>query len=76
MKLEIGDINIKDVKFGGKTEIINNTLVVNRQELCALLAKDKSLTDVTIELAHPGESLRICRVADVIEPRARTGART
>jgi glycine reductase len=36
-----------------------------------LLSEDKRLGDVTIEVAQPGDSCRIIRVADIIEPRAK-----
>jgi sarcosine reductase len=75
MRLEVGSVNIKDIQFGNKTEIKNGTLSINLDDLVRLLATDKRLTNVTIELAHPGERVRICRVCDVLEPRARTGER-
>jgi len=75
MKLEVGNVNIKGVQFGGKTKIKNGVLTINRNELVELLIKDKRLSNISIELAHPGEKVRICRICDVIEPRARTGNR-
>lgn len=75
MRLEVGNVSVKNVQFGSNTEIKNEALFINRDELLRLLEVDKRLTNINIELAHPGEKVRICRVSDVIEPRARTGRR-
>jgi sarcosine reductase len=75
MRLEVGNVSIMDVQFGSKTEIKNGVLFINCDELLRLLKIDKRLANIHIELAHPGESVRICRVRDVIEPRARIGKR-
>lgn len=75
MKLEVGNVNIKDVRFDSRTEIKDGLLSINRDELVKLLASDKRLTDISIELAHPGEKTRVYQVSDVIEPRVRTGSR-
>lgn len=40
-------------------------------ELTELLLKDKGILDVEIDIARPGESIRIIPVKDVIEPRAK-----
>ena len=69
MKLELGKIHIHDVKFGEKTEIRSGVLYVNADELRELVLRDDRLIDCHVELAHPGESVRITPVKDVIEPR-------
>jgi glycine reductase len=71
MNLELEIINIKDVQFAEKTAISNEVLLINRRELQELLQQDKRFSSVDIELAHPGESCRIVRVFDVVEPRAK-----
>ncbi len=73
MKLELDILNIQDVQFGEKTTINDRVLDIDRQELRELLQQDKRLSKVDVELAHPGESCRILQVADVVEPRAKTG---
>ncbi|MBW1766048.1 MAG: hypothetical protein JRJ65_03235 [Deltaproteobacteria bacterium] len=71
MKLELNVINIRDVKFGDKTEIKDRVLYIHRRELQDLLGEDERLGKVDIELAYPGESCRILQVVDVLEPRAK-----
>ncbi|MFC1908954.1 glycine/sarcosine/betaine reductase component B subunit [Chloroflexota bacterium] len=71
MRLELNIINISDVRFADKTAVANGILYINHAELQALVKEDNRLTEVEIELAHPGEKCRILQVLDVIEPRAK-----
>ncbi len=71
MRLEIGNINIKDVQFGDKTKVENGILFVNKEELIAAISDDENIKSVEVELARPGESVRITPVKDVIEPRVK-----
>jgi glycine reductase complex component B subunit alpha and beta len=71
MRLDLGCIQIKDVGFGTKTAIENHVLSINRHELISLLEEEPLFERVEVELARPGESCRIIRVLDVIEPRYR-----
>lgn len=71
MKLSLGYITIKDVQFGQATEIKEGVLYVNAQELIAKIQEDERIAEVQVELARPGESVRILPVKDVIEPRVK-----
>lgn len=71
MHLKVGNIFIKDLQFGPRTEIKNQTLFVNKEELTELLLADEHLASVELEITHPGESARIMPVKDVIEPRVK-----
>lgn len=71
MRLEIGNIIIKDVQFGDKTKVDNGILFVNKEELIAAVSDDENVKSVEVELARPGESVRITPVKDVIEPRVK-----
>ncbi len=71
MDLKVGNIFINDLQFGSKTEVKDATLFVNRTELQELLLEDEHLASVQLELAHPGDSVRIMPVKDVIEPRVK-----
>ncbi|WP_352417963.1 glycine/sarcosine/betaine reductase component B subunit [Proteiniborus sp.] len=71
MRLEIGNIIIKDVQFGDKTKVENGILFVNKEELIARVSDDDHIKSVDVELARPGESVRITPVKDVIEPRVK-----
>lgn len=69
MRLELGRVNISDIRFGDTTEILKGTLVINEAELKELLAEDPNIARVELDLAKPGEDVRIIPVKDVIEPR-------
>ena len=71
MRLDLGSIHIDDVRFGAKTAIEDKVLSIDREELIALLRQEPLFDRVEVELAHPGESCRIIRVLDVLEPRYR-----
>ncbi|SHJ73197.1 glycine reductase [Dethiosulfatibacter aminovorans DSM 17477] len=71
MKLELGKIMINDVQFGSETKVENGTLYVNKEEISAMVLEDKRLIKAEVELARPGESVRIAPVKDVIEPRVK-----
>ncbi len=71
MRLELGKIEITDVQFGETTKVENGTLYVNKQELIDIAMEDDRIKGVDVELACPGESIRIAPVKDVIEPRVK-----
>lgn len=71
MRLELGKIFIRDVRFAEQTYVKDGVLYVSKQELEDHLKEDKRLADVRVELARPGESARIAPVKDVIEPRVK-----
>jgi sarcosine reductase len=71
MRLDLDLIHLKDVRFGAKTTIHDDVLFIDRQKLVSLLEAEPLFDRVEIEIAHPGESCRIIRVLDVLEPRYR-----
>ncbi len=71
MRLDLGFVDIRTVRFGPHTAVENNVLFIDREELTVLLQQEPLFDHVEVELAHPGESCRIIRVLDVLEPRYR-----
>lgn len=71
MELELRKIKINDVQFSDKTRVDKGILYVNKEQLVTLLKADERVKAVSIDLARPGESVRIIPVKDVIEPRAK-----
>lgn len=71
MKLELGRIFITEIRFGAETRVEQGVLTVNREELTALILSDERLAAVELDIARPGESVRIIPVKDVIEPRVK-----
>ncbi len=71
MRLELGYIHIKDVQLGDSTKVLNNVLYVNEEQIKKIVLADEHIKSVKVELARPGESVRITPVKDVIEPRVK-----
>ena len=70
MRLELHRIFVKRLTFGDKTGISEGTLTINKKELLALISEDELLgKNLDVDVAMPGESVRIIPVKDVIEPR-------
>ena len=71
MKLEIGEIYIKDIKLDKISKVENGVLYVNVDEVTKIVLEDDKLKSVKVDVARPGESVRITPVKDVIEPRVK-----
>lgn len=70
MKLELGIISVNDVRFGSRTEFQDGVVYINKDELLKQL-HDQRLIKLDLEIARPGDPVRICPVKDVLEPRVK-----
>lgn len=75
MRLELGEIKIKDLQFGDTSRIENGTLYINENEIREIVLQDEHIKEVKIDIAKPGESVRITPVKDVIEPRVKVSGK-
>ena len=71
MNLELHRVVVTRIEFGAATGVAKGVLTVNKAELTALLTADDQIKSVELDLAHPGESVRILPVKDAIEPRCK-----
>ena len=71
LQLDLEIVKIKDVQFGEGTGVQEGVLTICKEEMLEYLS-DPVFTRMEIELARPGESVRIIPVKDVIEPRIKT----
>jgi len=71
LKLELGYIHINDIQFGAESKVENGVLYVNADEVRKLVLEDEAIASVELDIARPGESVRITPVKDVIEPRVK-----
>lgn len=71
MSLKLERVCVKDIRFGSETEIKDHVLYINKDEALEEL-KCKAFVSVDIDLARPGEAVRIIPVKDAIEPRIKT----
>jgi glycine reductase len=71
MRLEIGTFPVERVGFGTATRWADGTLEIAPEELEAVALEDPNISRVRIELAAPGESVRVINMRDRVEPRAK-----
>ncbi len=69
MKLELGKIFINDIQFAQNTEVIGSVLYVYKNEVEEIVLSDDRIKSVNVDIAGPGESVRIAPVKYVIESR-------
>jgi len=62
-------ITVSDLDFAPATGLENGKLLIHRDELISRLQSDPNIRNVKVDIVHPGESVRIVPVKDVIEPR-------
>ena len=74
-RLELGHINIKDIQFGPESKIENGVLYVDEEAVKAIVLEDERIKSCKLDIARPGESVRITPVKDVIEPRVKVEGR-
>jgi glycine reductase complex component B subunit alpha and beta len=71
MKLELHKVRVKDLRWGDRTRVENGVLYVDKQAALASVAGDSRFARVDLDLARPGEKVRIIPVKDVVEPRVK-----
>lgn len=77
MKLEIGNLYIKDVQFGDHDAFENGVLTIDKAAAISYLKEcDDHITDLDIVIALPGDDTRIVPVIETVEPRVRMDGRT
>lgn len=75
MKLQLGYIDIRDIRFDKNQRIENGVLYVDQDTLIQSVLQDELIKDARLEIAKPGESVRITPVKDVIQPRVKVSGR-
>ncbi|WP_223226398.1 glycine/sarcosine/betaine reductase component B subunit, partial [Sporomusa sp. GT1] len=62
MKLEIGRIHIKDIQLSNETFVKDGVLRVDEEGLINFLKQDERIKDIRLDVAKPGEKVRIIPV--------------
>jgi glycine reductase len=71
MRLETGNFTVNDITFGSQTRWADGVLEIDRQELVDLVLEDPYVASVEFEVARPGDSTRIMKIRDIIEPKVK-----
>ena len=74
--LTMHTIEIGDVVVGDGTGVAGGTLTIDAAEAGALVLEDPRIIGVELEIARPGESVRIVHCLDAVEPRTKIGEAT
>lgn len=69
MRLELASFRVDDVVFSSETRLEGKTMYVNECELKDHLLPNPYIEDFQVDVARPGESVRIVHAVDVVEPR-------
>src|ERR687896_138963 len=69
MHLEVGTFPVRQIRFGSDTRYADGHLQVDKATVLEHVFRDPRIASVDLEIANPGESVRIWPVRDVIEPR-------
>lgn len=69
MKLELHKVAIRDAQWADRTHVKEGVLYINKTEALGVVMEDSRFVRGDLEIARPGESVRIIPVKDVIEPR-------
>ncbi len=69
MELELASYQISRVELGHEMALHGETLVVNPEAIRNAFLGDSAFEEVMVDVAHPGEPVRIIHVLDAIEPR-------
>lgn len=75
MRLEMAEFPVTQVNLGTEFRYRSGRLEVDREELKALVLQDRRIEGVELELAAPGEKVRITGVRDVVEPRVKVNGK-
>jgi len=66
---------VREIRFGNSYRYENGRLTVDREDLVRIVSGDERIAAARFETVEPGEHARITGVRDVVEPRAKFGAR-
>jgi len=69
MKLELASFPVKDICFSNRTMYDNGLLEINKEEILSDILSEGKIISADLDVAFPGESTRIVRIRDVVEPR-------
>jgi glycine reductase len=68
MRLEMASFPVRAARFGAATAYADGVLTIDAAAVRALVLGDPRIADVTLELVHPGEPVRVLRALDAVEP--------
>lgn len=71
MRLRLSTYQLTRLEFGDRIRLADGTLSIDRQSLIRFASGDPAIARVDVNIAHPGDEVRIVHVLDAIEPRCK-----
>jgi glycine reductase len=71
VRLELGSFPVRDARFGARTRWDDGVLEIDRDQVVAAVRRDPLVASVDLDIARPGEPVRVWPVRDVVEPRVK-----
>jgi glycine reductase len=71
VRLELGTFPVREARFGAVTAWRDGVLEIDRAAVLAAVRQDPLVAEAALDIARPGESVRIWPVRDVVEPRVK-----
>ena len=71
MELKIQKFNIRKIQPANRTAYKNGILSIHKKELAELISRDPRIKHVEIEVAQPGDQIRITNILEITEPRVK-----
>ncbi len=68
MRLEMASFPVREARFGPRTGYADGVLTIDAETVRGLVVRDERIRDVRLELLHPGDSARVLRALDAVEP--------
>ena len=76
MRLDLAHIKVEDVVFGAGTVLKDRILTIDRETLLAAMDPEDFFVEKRVTLAKPGQSARIIRIMDAMQPRCKVSGGT
>jgi glycine reductase complex component B subunit alpha and beta len=71
--LTVHTIDVGDVAFGDATAVADGTLTIDVTAVAELVLEDPRIVGCELDVARPGEDVRIVHCLDAVEPRTKLG---
>ncbi|HEY8370724.1 MAG TPA: glycine/sarcosine/betaine reductase component B subunit [Thermodesulfobacteriota bacterium] len=68
MRLDVASFPVRRAELGAETRYGDGVLVIGVEAVRSLVLEDPRIRDVRLEVVHPGDSARVLRALDAIEP--------
>ena len=73
MRLDLAEFPVKEIHLGKRFDYHAGMLELDQQALADLVLEDRRIEEMSLEVVHPGEKVRVTGIRDIVEPRVKVG---